>query len=289
MIKSVQIVLFCIVSSFAYGQFNASPVLTDRDRILVQIDLDKGISYSHTIKAKQTLFSIAKFFKVPVQELRFHNDLTNQSVISIGQQINIPINGNQIIKTADRPAGSIPVLYQVKTKETLFRLAKVYFPQQIGDLVERNQLSDLSLDIHQMMVVGYFALNPDDRVMESEETGEYSRIDTISSIEEASTVSNIPAANFTRSKKGIAIWNKNGSDKKNAFVLHRDAKVNTFIELYNPVVGRRTMAKVVGKLPADYYQSDVIMIMSPKVAESLGALDSRLLVEMSYQDSTISN
>jgi len=85
------------------------------------------------------------------------------------------------------------------------------------------------------------------------------------------------------SRRGIAIWNKEGKDQKNAFALHKTAKPNTIIELYNPVVRRKAYAKVIGSLPEDIYEDDVTLIISPKVAKSLGALDSRFTVEMKFQ------
>jgi len=264
------------------AQFQVAPVLTAQDTMHISYELDKGISYSHTIRAKQTLYSISKFFNVSFQELLIHNDLTKESIISVGQKINIPLQADGFSFQTAITQNFIPVVYQVKSKETLFRIAKVYFPQTIESLVERNDLGQLSLDLNQQMVVGFYPIDGSQVINESIEPVFTSVVDTVQQVLESEDETVDLVNKKLYHKRGIAIWNKAGSDKTNAFVLHRDAKINSIIEIYNPVVNRTTMAKVVGKLPEDLYSSDVTMIISPKVAQSLGALDSRFMVEMSY-------
>ena len=81
---------------------------------------------------------------------------------------------------------------------------------------------------------------------------------------------------------GIAMWNKNSSDKSNSFVLHASAKINSIIELYNPLTKRTAYAKVIAHIPDNTYQSDISILISPKVAERLGALDERFKIKMIY-------
>ena len=78
------------------------------------------------------------------------------------------------------------------------------------------------------------------------------------------------------------MWNKEGSDKVNSFVLHATAKINSVIELYNPLTKRTTYAKVIAHIPANTYSSDISILISPKVAERLGALDDRFQIKMTY-------
>ena len=82
--------------------------------------------------------------------------------------------------------------------------------------------------------------------------------------------------------RGIALWDKNAPDDNNLFVLHHKAKLNSMIELRNPVNDRSVFARVVGNIPSNVYPADVKVIMSPGVAKQLIILDKRALVEMIY-------
>lgn len=280
-----KVVLFLISILFTAklsAQFQAAPVLSPQDTMFISYELDKGISYHHTIKPKQTIYSIAKYFNTPIQELLIHNDLSDPTTVGIGQEIMIPIDTEAFSYEIEVEKAAVPVIYKVKAKETLFRLSKVYFPQSIDQMVERNNLAQLSLSLDQEMIIGFFYIDRS-QISHPEEVEESITLqDTIMQIIDEETDQLVEVPEKLYHKRGIAIWNKNGSDKVNAFVLHKEAKVNSFIEIHNPIVNRKTIAKVVGKLPEDLYSGDVTMIMSPKVAEALGALDSRLMVEMNY-------
>ncbi len=86
----------------------------------------------------------------------------------------------------------------------------------------------------------------------------------------------------TRHTRGIGIWERDSKVGQMAFVLHHTAKKGSTIELYNPQLKLRTRAKVLGRIPMGTYPSDVSVIMSRKVANSLGALDTRFMVELNF-------
>ena len=85
-----------------------------------------------------------------------------------------------------------------------------------------------------------------------------------------------------RHSRGIGIWERNSQTMEKAFVLHHTAKKGSIIELYNPQLNLRTRAKVLGRIPLETYPSDISVIMSKKVANSLGALDTRFMVELTF-------
>jgi len=284
--RLINIILFLGLSiSTTNAQFVSAPVISPGESLRIDFDMDKGILYSHTIKANQTLFSIAKFFDISIQELLMFNGMDKDNVASIGQKILIPIPHQFLIKqvTADAKLFA-PVIYKVKAKETLFRISRIYFDQPIVDLVERNKLGNLSLSIDDVLTVGYISLEGlngqvSENLKKIREQRAISRLET-PNIDESTG----EPLNYIKNKRGIAIWDKDGSDQKNLFVLHKTAKVNSLIEIYNPVVKRKITARVIGKIPENLYSSDVSMVISPKVASTLGALDSRFMVEMNYYE-----
>ena len=280
--RFLSLIPILLLSAQSFAQFHPAAVLTHGENMEVNFEMDKGIFYYHTIKAKQTLYSISKFFGINVNELRYMNNLSKNSVVSIGQRLIIPLNYG-LLDVTDQGNGNNPIYYKVKAGETLFRIAKVYFNQPVEALVARNNLADVSLNVGDLLIVGYLEEHP--IIVPPDEQAGNPKIDADiadSNVVDESTGS--PAKVTMIRRKGVAIWNKEGKDYDNAYVLHKFAKPNTIIELYNPVVKRRTFAKVVGKLPEDIYEDDVVVIISPKVAKNLGALDSRLSVEMSYRE-----
>lgn len=82
--------------------------------------------------------------------------------------------------------------------------------------------------------------------------------------------------------KGVAHWDRDIPNNGTLYVLHNDAIIDTYIELYNELSMRSVKAKVIGKIPFGAYTSDVQLIISPAAAEALGALDERLRVELKY-------
>ncbi len=87
-----------------------------------------------------------------------------------------------------------------------------------------------------------------------------------------------------KSEKGIAIWNQSSTDSKNLFALHSTAKVGTYIEITNPMMNKTVQAKVIGNIPPRTYTDDVSLVISPRVAKSLGVVDRRFLVKIKYQE-----
>jgi LysM repeat protein len=88
---------------------------------------------------------------------------------------------------------------------------------------------------------------------------------------------------YEKNEKGVATWIDDASlDPNKKFVLHRTAPIGTVIKITNPMTNRTTFAKVVGSFTDSESTKDVVIIMTKSVADSLGALDKRFRVEISY-------
>lgn len=84
--------------------------------------------------------------------------------------------------------------------------------------------------------------------------------------------------------KGIAYWQPSHRRSSGKYVLHSTAPINSIIKLYNPMMRRTVDAKVIGRIPKETYRKDVDVVISPAIAESLGALDSRFMVELTFKN-----
>jgi hypothetical protein len=88
---------------------------------------------------------------------------------------------------------------------------------------------------------------------------------------------------FEKDEKGVATWmDDDGLDPNKKLVLHRTAPIGTVIKITNIMTNRTTFAKVVGRFTDNEQTKDVIIVMTKNVAQSLGALDKRFQVNLSY-------
>jgi rare lipoprotein A (peptidoglycan hydrolase) len=88
---------------------------------------------------------------------------------------------------------------------------------------------------------------------------------------------------YEKDEKGVATWmDDDGLDPNKMLVLHRTAPIGTVIKITNVMTNRTTYAKVVGRFTDTEQTRDVIIVMTKNVAQSLGALDKRFQVNLSY-------
>ena len=306
-----------------------SNVNIDSLNLEVEVNVHNEILYIHTIQKKETLYSLSRFFKIGYTDLLQINNLSPNQSIQIGSQIKIPINFEFVNTEINPGSNSVPVIYKVKRRETLFKLSHVYFPQAIQSLINRNNVKSFALQKDQAMIVGWWPLQEvttqvePDTVHTAQETVVTTAIDTDSieyvenRIESLLEELNIPAivndslstnrpaimeidSNsvlhsledsmnmaepiIIQNNKGIAYWDKAGADYENLFVMHNQARENSYIKLKNPLTGREVVAKVIMQIPEGIYKTDIDIVITPAVANSLGALDSRFRIEMEYYE-----
>jgi LysM repeat protein len=88
---------------------------------------------------------------------------------------------------------------------------------------------------------------------------------------------------FEKSEKGVATWIDDTSlDPNKKLILHRTAPIGTVMRITNPMNNKTTFAKVVGRFTDNQSNKDAVIVMTKNVAQALGALDKRFLVNISY-------
>lgn len=253
----------------------------------IQIDFDnKNQPYlTHSIEKGAGLYSIARKYLVSLEDIYLYNALTPTVSLKEGQLVKIPID-LKILFTGINLKGYkygtfTPVYYQLKPKETLYRIAKTFCNQEIEIFAKRNKLLSIDLAIGTNLLIGWFPEDTYEPILHVS----LDQIDSTDVIFNDSVINQLVLEEkILISKRGVAYWDKNSSLKLKKFALHKTAKINSEIELYNPLVRRSTKAKVIGRIPEDTYASNVSIIVSPATAASLGALDSRFMVELKYEE-----
>ncbi|GGF26653.1 hypothetical protein GCM10010954_27140 [Halobacillus andaensis] len=142
-------------------------------------------SGTYTVKAGDTLYSLARKYNTTVSKLVSENQLSNANVIRIGQVLKIPGQ-----TTGSPPSGS--KTYTVKAGDTLYSIARLN-QTTVSELVSINQLSNPSLiRIGQVLVLPGGSTPPPAQTTYTVKTG-----DTLYSIalRYGTTVQKIAAAN----------------------------------------------------------------------------------------------
>ncbi|RCH55806.1 peptidoglycan-binding protein [Mucilaginibacter hurinus] len=169
--------------------------------------------------------------------------------------------------------------YKVAAGETLYAIAK-RFNTTPEDIVKLNNLSSNYLSPGQVLKVR--ANTPAPSTAIADDTRIVAVQDSTAPADSASVRPNRFGL-FEKNEKGTATWmEEQGLDPNKKFVLHRSAPIGTVIKIVNPMTSRTTFAKVVGRFTENEATRDVVIVMTKNVAESLGALDKRFHVTLSY-------
>lgn len=293
------IMVFIIIGGFhpVFTQETAIINFDGENKIYIGISPDKELHYTTNLEKGQTLYSLSKEYYSSVDDIVTVNDVDDASDLSIGMPIRIPFDPSVIIKDAalnqkyEKSARAL--IYKVKKKDNLFRLSKYYFDQPIENMMKRNNLNSFDISPGQELIVGWFILSENQQVNEDivenmREKEEVSKLmkDTIGIyIKNELFNPDIEEQKVKRTlarQKTVAYCNKNSSNREDMFALHKSAQVNSIIEIYNPLLNRTAFATVIGPIPEESYKNDIGLIISPKVAKALGALDQRFMVEVKY-------
>lgn len=265
----------------------------------------------HKLDPKDNYYSIARRYNVKPKEVMDYN---NNAKMQIGAIIKVPtdrpFNANFApVKTASsnnssyqkpaqiaaQPANQPEYTqYKVSAGETLYAISK-RFQVKVDDIIAWNNLKSNSLNAGQMLQIKREEPQPAAPVpviVAPVENTAAVRDNTLRKdsvkITNSSDSSNrrLPNNRYgltEKNEKGTAVWISDPNlDPKKKYVLHRTAPVGTIIKITNPMTNRTTFAKVVGSFTENETNKDAIVVMTKDVAESLGALDKRFYVSISY-------
>jgi LysM repeat protein len=255
----------------------AIKLLGSADTILLTAEGDKKIIH-HYIKPKQTLFSIAKFYGLSLQELyELHPEFQTEPVLKVGKFIRIPVPNRAIRRYKGKnfdPAKFIPICYVVQSGDNLFQICKRYFSMPVDTIMKRNRLKTQNIQPGQLIHMGWMGA---DGIPADWRTGL------------APTPLSTHKARYTEEKKthkeveshGVCAWQRDSNEKGDLYALHREADIGTVMGVTNPMSRKTVYAKVIGRIPAGY-ESNVEVVLSPAAARQIGARDPRFFVKVRF-------
>jgi LysM repeat protein len=255
--------------------------LTPKDTIFITLDPQGDKIFRHTMAPKQTLYSLAEFYGLSLNDLYLYNPGLRNTGISVGQAIRIPIPNRAILRYRPEdyhPEAYVPVCYVVRKGDTMYRIGKQHFRMPMDTIRVRNGLPDYQVKTGQALQVGWMSMEgiPDSlRAIQGGPLWEKSF--TLSQLYQAQG-----EGKQEREERGVATWQKGRVFQgQELMILHRTAPVNSVIALTNPMSRKTVYVRVIGKVPP-IYDENIIAVVTPTVAEMLDVIDPRFFVHTRF-------
>ncbi len=223
----------------------------------------------HQVEKSESWYAISKMYAVKVEELLDLNTELSSNVLHTGQILKIPLN-KELLR-ADSVAGALPLQYIAESADGIFHLSTRVCGYTVRKFKSMNKLNSEKLQKGQVLRMGYIQLftpeviNSNDRVVSEVEIGSNGADSLV----------------FHKFKNGIALSEAKALGSGRLFVLHNEAAIDSYIEIINPVLDRKVLAKVIGRIPP-VYEKNVQVIVSQEVARQLASVDHRFFVYLRY-------
>ncbi len=281
--KALFICLMNTASCQLHAQvFTPSPVyLLPSDTVFLHIDAG-GKWFPHTIRPGQTLYSIAQFYGISLNELYQYNPNFRNRAYEQGEQVRIPLPNRAIIRyrSPDFTASEfVPVCYVVRPGNTLYHIATRLFQMPIDTIMRRNGLNTYEIYTGQPIHIGWMSIHgiPDSlhhvhRGPLWDKSYELGKKFNAIALDRKMYFARGPAYKV----KYKAPYNSDG-----LHVLFNKAPKGSIIAITNPMSNREVFAKVVGKIPPNYDPS-ALVVLSPAIVHMLGILDEKSFVHVKY-------
>ena len=252
--------------------------LHPHDSVLVTVEYGQKTLY-HRVKPGQTLFGIARFYGIEVEDLFSYNpEYEAGFVLEAGQQVRVPVPNRAIYRF--RNTGFLrwkytPVYYIVQQGETLYQISKRHFNMPVDTVLKRNKLASTNLSPGQLLHVAWI-----NRKGVPPEWQKNSGSPGLSPLQEEFETDQEKYKKQVEDQ-GVCFWHKAAKNAGDFYALHNKAKAGSVMAVTNPINNRTIYAKVIGKIPSGY-KKNIDLILSPDAAKKLGALDPQFFVKMKY-------
>jgi LysM repeat protein len=276
---SLSAFLWCCPAGKATG--DSLNYLTPKDTVFLSVGPYNEKVFEHKMEKKQTLYSLAKFYGLSVEELYLYNPGLKEQAVRLGQAILVPIPNRAITRykiDGFVESEHVPVFYVVRKGDTMYRIAGTYFRMPMVEIMDRNEMDVTDVKPGQRLLIGWMKLSgiPE----------EYRQFDGGPLARRNHAMRQIYIRECFSKKEhehqGVAYWKTASKEDSDLYALHREAPLNAVIAVTNPMTNRTVYAKVIGKIPDSAYGNDVIVVLSPLAAKLLGAVDPRFFIRVKY-------
>jgi len=240
----------------------------------------------HTVKPKETLFSISRTYEVAVADIKKWNGLASNE-LSIGQVLTINKgNGTGQIQSTQTALSSNKT-HVVLQSETLFSISRKY-QIEVADIKKWNELGSNEISIGQELIVGKSEMQVTNTVANNA-----SFIKTDSPMVKNNNTVLIDTARYVVQQSertnfeelvedGLAEKIPGSENNRKYLALHRTAKAGTIMKVRNEMNNQEVFVRIIGKLPNTDVNQNVVIKISRAAYDRLGAIDPRFRVTISY-------
>ena len=273
-------------------------------RILIPLPekLDADGSQVHMVNSSETLFSISRLYGVKVDDLKRWNNLSENS-ISVGQKLVIKGQGKEPVSTDAQNqqvvAGNRNT-HIVEQSQTLYSISRMH-KVSTDELIEWNNLGSNALKIGQVLIVSPSGSSETQERVSNSSMLPSTQVEAEEEIEVAEEVKPSPDPVVVLSptvnetdpveiekpaekvvQKGLAEVIAETENTKKYLALHHDAPIGTIMQVRNEMNNQSVFVRVVGQIQDTGDNAKIILRISKKAYDRLGAVDSRFPVEISY-------
>lgn len=271
----------CVITiTVVSAQQDSVPYLTPKDTLFTYQHPMGEVLFTHTIQAKQTLFSLAKFYGLTLQELYAYNPHVSASY-DPGDQLSIPIPLRAIIRQVPPPA-MMPnlalVYYRVRRGDTVFGICNRVFEIPQEWLLIMNPNLSQGLKPGQLLHIGWISVQGIPEEWREIRGGPYAKLNHPLKMEYFRRSGN----RRVTEERGAATWPRDSDDNSGFYCLHRTAPVNSLVEVHHPLTRQTMYLKVSGRLPERVYDRNTLVVVSPLAAKALGVRDDRFYVHLKH-------
>lgn len=238
----------------------------------------------HEVKHGETLYAISRRYSIPVDQIKTWNNLVNNE-ISIGQRLFVkpPPTTAPVINTPTEIAEN-----QDSTKIKSKGRSKA---KPATNDVQTNELKVTTANVEDKETE--VQLKPETTMIKGDgrrQTDITALIDTTHD-DEPEPYSPVSKANMTQNRRtdfkkmnenGLAEVIPDNNETQKYLALHRTAPAGTIIQVENEMNNTVVFVRVIGKLPDTGPNDKLVIKLSKKAYQALGAIDKRFPVNISY-------
>jgi LysM repeat protein len=279
---------------------------------LATVKIDDKKYHLHLVQSGETVYRIAQFYKVGVQDVLQSNPWGADTILMIGQVLKVPVEPLQNIPKVQefKPAPPIKSAGQlefivVEQGHTLFGIAREY-QLSVAQLQQWNKLDSLNIRIGDTLYLRPPGASPakattagkpvkQDVPLIEKPLSVAIQQDIQSKAALAPEKTGSLAEQFRSgqndgksllSQRGSAgnLSTTNASMKSSFYCLHRSAPIGSVIRVQSLVTNKTTFVKVLGKLPDTEDNKPFMLRLSEAAVSELGITMEKTFVEASYYE-----
>ena len=250
----------------------------------------------HKVEAKETYYSIARKYNVtPQSVIQFNSNKSLQIGTILRVPTERPFEESTVINVSNKQesntsAQTAVIDYKVAPREYLIAIAKK-FNTTVEYLKTLNNLSSNNLSIGQIIKVplsvsSELPASPPAISLDIPKLDQRSINTPVDSSKSASERLKLPVARYGLrevNERGVAIWIEDENlDGTKMLALHQTAPIGTVIKITNPMTGKSTFAKIVGKFTQNESSKDALIVVTKATADLIGARDKRFQAILIY-------